>query len=70
MHKIPYPIQKLCLGERERAFDLITEGVRPTRSLAGDLTCDCPFFQKRQLSCDNMRIQEEFLGEGLDQDFV
>lgn len=70
MHKIPCPIQKLCLGERERALDCITEGVRPTLSLADDLSCDCHFFQKRQLLCDKMWTQEEFLGGGLDQDHM
>lgn len=30
MRKIPYPIQKLCRSEQERAIDLITEGARPT----------------------------------------
>lgn len=26
MQKLPYPIQKLCLGEQDRALDLITQG--------------------------------------------
>lgn len=70
MQKLPYPIQKLFLGEQERALDLITQGAQPTRSLANDLTCDCPFFQKWQLPCADMWIQEEFLGGVLDQDHV
>lgn len=45
MRKLPYPIQKLCLGEQERALDLITQGAQPTRSVTDDLTCDCPFFK-------------------------
>lgn len=70
MRKLPYPIQKLYLGEQEHALDLITEGARPARSVANDLTCDSPFFQKWQLPCADMWIQEEFLGRVLDQDHV
>lgn len=59
MRKLPYPIQKLYLGEQERALDFIPEGARQTRSLADDLTCGCPFFQEWQLPCDDMWIREE-----------
>ena len=40
MRKLPYPIQKLYMGEQDLALDLITEESQPTRSLADDLTCD------------------------------
>lgn len=63
-----FPIQfseKIFLSEQERALDLITEGARPTRSLADGLQCDCPFFQKKkkkwQLPCADLWIHEKFV---------
>lgn len=55
-------LKKICLSEQERALDLITEGARPTRSLADGLQCDCPFFQKKKNVNFLVQITRLYLG--------
>ena len=69
MRRLPYPVQKLVLGQMQAGNALLAEGV-DCQPLADELECDCLFFQQYHLPCAHMWHQEHLFGGVLENEEV
>ena len=69
MQRLPYPVQKLVLGELTRGYELISEGADP-QELGDDLECGCLFFRQYSLPCAHMWLQQHTFGAVLEDESV
>ena len=67
LSKLPYPVQKLIIGQLKAGNELLEQGVDP-KPLGDNIGCDCLFWAKYGLPCAHIWHLELHWGDVLTED--